>query len=68
VSEFDLPDSDNARRNGRFHLSPESNGSIPTGLKFGTDLMTRYRVARDGFSGQKAPQAHAQEEAQEDAS
>jgi hypothetical protein len=30
--------------------------------------MTRYRVARDGFSGQKAAQANAQEEAQEDAS
>jgi hypothetical protein len=30
--------------------------------------MTRYRVARDGFSGKKTAQAYAQEEAQEDAS
>jgi len=62
------PDSDNARRKGRFHLPLESNGSIDTRSKFGTDLMTRYRVARDGFSGQKTAQTNAQEEAQEDAS
>jgi hypothetical protein len=62
------PDSDNARRKGRFHLPTESNGSIHTRSKFGTDLMTRYRVARDGFSGQKTAQTNAQEEAQEDAS
>src|SRR5688572_28963261 len=64
----DLPESDNARRKGRFHLPRESNGSIHSCSKFGTDPSSRYRVARDGFPGQKAPQAHAQEEAQEDAS
>src|SRR5882672_5240744 len=63
-----VPHTDNAHLKGRLHLLSGANDSIRSRPKFGTDLSTRYRVARDGFPSQKAAQENAQEEAQEDAS